>query len=168
MKHDSGPMPDHLSCLVKMIIWSTPVKDPHMKQRQQRRIVDLPPVNHMKPFSPADHMGPQSIVKEEVRKDIVPPLMVCHHLVLPLLADSMEGILGNLENPPQCFFNQKQRGRLPHVLLDSVPIQTMGYEPSRWNTWSSQEANLWLAWWSVESHPLQRWLTWWWDVGIET
>ena len=42
-------------------------------------------------------MGPQLIVKEEVREDIIPPLMVCSHLVLPFLTDPMEGILGDLE-----------------------------------------------------------------------
>ena len=42
-------------------------------------------------------MGPQPIIEEEVWEDIIPPPMVCSHLVLPLLADPMEGILGNLE-----------------------------------------------------------------------
>ena len=60
--------------------------------------------------------------------------MVCSCLVLPLFEDPMEGILGDLENPPQCFFKQKRRGRLPCELLDSAPTQTMGYEPSYQNT----------------------------------
>ena len=50
----------------------------------------------MKPLSPADHMGPQLIVKEQVQEDIIPPAMVCSRLVLPLLADPVEGILGDL------------------------------------------------------------------------
>ena len=83
----------------------------------------------MKPFGPTDHMGPQLIVEEEVWENIIPPLMVCSHLILSLLANSMEGILGNLENSPQCFFKQKRRGELPHVSSGDVPTQTPGYEP---------------------------------------
>ena len=90
-------MPDCLSCLVETIVWSLPVKDPHAKQRQQGWIVDFPPIDHMKPFGPVDHMSPQPIVKEEIWEDIIPPAMVCSHLVLPLFVDPMEGILGNLE-----------------------------------------------------------------------
>ena len=76
-----------------------------------------------------DHMGPQSIIEKEVWEDVIPPSMVCSRLILPLLADPMEGVLGNLENSPQCFFKQKQRGELPHVSLGNVPTRTMGYEP---------------------------------------
>ena len=43
-----------------------------------------------------DHMGPQPIIKEQVRKDIVPPMMMGGGLILPLLANPMEGVLGNL------------------------------------------------------------------------
>ena len=43
-----------------------------------------------------DHMGPQLIVKEQVREDVVPPAMVSSHLILPLLVDPMEGVLGDL------------------------------------------------------------------------
>ena len=48
-----------------------------------------------------DHMGPQPIVKEQVREDVIPPAMVSSHLILPLLADPMKGILGDLQNSPQ-------------------------------------------------------------------
>ena len=138
-------MPDCLSCLVETIVWSLPVKDPHLEQRQQGRIINLPLVNHMKPFGPTDHVCPQPIIEEEVWEDIIPPTMVCSHLVFPLLVDSMEGILGDLENPPQCFFKQKQRGRLPHESLGSVPTQTTGHEPSCLNAKCPQEANPWSA-----------------------
>ena len=83
----------------------------------------------MKPFGPTDHMGPQLIIKEQVWEDVIPPSMVCSCLVLPLLADSVEGILGDLQNSPQHFSKQKQRGELPHVLLGNVPTQTLGYAP---------------------------------------
>ena len=73
-------------------------------------------------------MGPQPIIKQ-VREDIIPPPMVCSRLVLPLLADSMKGILGDLENSPQRFSKQKQRGELPRVSLGNVPTQTTGYAP---------------------------------------
>ena len=42
-------------------------------------------------------MGPQPIIKVKVQEDVIPPTMVCSHLVLPLLADPMEGVLGDLE-----------------------------------------------------------------------
>ena len=80
---------------------------PHPEQGQQGRIVNLPPVDHMEPFSPMDHMGPKAIIEEEIWEDVIPPAMVCGHLVFSLLADPMEGVLGDLENSPQCFFNQK-------------------------------------------------------------
>ena len=76
-----------------------------------------------------DHMGPEPIIEEQVREDIVPPPMVCSCLVLPLLADAVEGILGDLYNSPQRFSKQKQRGELPRASLGNVPTQMMGYEP---------------------------------------
>ena len=75
-------------------------------------------------------MGPQPIIKENIQEDDIPPSMVGSHLILPLLVDPVEGILGDLENPPQCFFKQKQRGRLPHMLSGNVLTWIMGYEPS--------------------------------------
>ena len=122
-------MPDRLCGLVKTIIGSFPIKDPHAQQRQQQWIVDLCLIDHMEPFSPADHVGPQPIIKEQVWEDVVPPVTVSGCLVLPLLADPMKGILGDLQNSPQHFSKQKQRGELPHVLLGNVPTQTLGYAP---------------------------------------
>ena len=106
-------MPDHLSGLVKTIVRSLPIEDPHAQQRQQRGVVNLHLVDHTEPFSPLDHMGPQPIVKEQVREDVIPPAMVHHRLILPLLADAMEGVLGDLPNSPQRFYKQKQREELP-------------------------------------------------------
>ena len=122
-------MPDCLHGLVKTVIWSLPVEDPHAQQRQQRRVINLCPVDNVKPFGPADHMGPQPIIEEQVQEDVVPPAMVCGCLILPLLANPMKSILGDLENSPQCFSKQKQRGELPHVSLGNVPTQTLGYAP---------------------------------------
>ena len=90
-------MPDCLSHLVETIVGSFPVENSHLKQRQQGRIINLPPVDHTKPFGSLDHMGPQVIVEEEVREDVIPPTMVCSHLILSLLADPVEGILGDLK-----------------------------------------------------------------------
>ena len=89
-------MPDRLRSLMETIIQSLPVEDPHAQQQQQRQIIDLRPIDHTQPFGPTDHMGPQPIIKEQVLKDVIPPAMVCSCLVLPLLADSMKGILGDL------------------------------------------------------------------------
>ena len=79
-----------------MIVRSLPIEDPHAQQRQQQSIVDLRPVDHTEPFSPSDHMGPQSIIKIQVRKDVIPPAMMGGRLILPLLANPMEGVLGDL------------------------------------------------------------------------
>ena len=77
-----------------------------------------------------DHMGPQLIIEEKVWEDVIPPAMVCSCFIFPLFADPVEGILGDLENPPQCFFKQKQRGRLPRASSGNVPTWMMGYGPS--------------------------------------
>ena len=67
-----------------------------MQQRQQRSIIDLRPIHHTEPFSPADHMGPQPIVEEKIWEDVVPPAMVSGCLILSLLVNPVEGILGDL------------------------------------------------------------------------
>ena len=69
-KHNGGTMPDHLHSLVKMIIWSLPVEDPHAQQQQQQQIIDLGLIDNLKPFGPVDHMGPQPIIKEQVQKTL--------------------------------------------------------------------------------------------------
>ena len=89
-------MSDCLSHLVEMIVGSFPVQDPHLKQRQKGQIVDFHPIDHMKPFGPMDHVGPPAVVKEEVWEDVIPPTMVCSCRILPLLDDSVKGVLGNL------------------------------------------------------------------------
>ena len=50
----------------------------------------------MEPFSPSDHMGPQSIIEVQVREDVIPPAMVGGCLVLSLLANPVGGGLGDL------------------------------------------------------------------------
>ena len=79
-----------------MIVGSLPIEDPHAQQQQQRSVINLRPIDHTKPFGPTDHMGPQSIIKEQVQEDVIPPVMMSSHLVLPILADPMEGVLGDL------------------------------------------------------------------------
>ena len=89
-------MPDRLSGLVKTIVRSLPIEDPHAQQQQQQSILNLCSIDHTEPFSPSDHMGPQPIVKVQVQEDVIPPSMVCSRLILPVLANPMEGILGDL------------------------------------------------------------------------
>ena len=74
-------------------------------------------------------MGPELIIKEQIRKDIVPPPMMCSRFILSLLVNPVKGILGDLLNSPQRFSKQKQRGELPHASLGNVPTQMMGYAP---------------------------------------
>ena len=117
-------MPDCLCCLVKMIVGSLPIEDPHAQQWQQRGIVYLRPINNPEPFSPSDHMGPQPIIKVQVWEDVVPPTMVCSCLVLPHLVNPMEGVLGNLQLLSVFLSRRnKERGYLERCWIMS---------PSRW------------------------------------
>ena len=63
----------------------------------------------MEPFSPPDHMGPQLIIKIQVREDVVPPPMVCSRLILPLFADPMESVLGDLQTSLQHFYQEETK-----------------------------------------------------------
>ena len=128
-----------------MIVGSFPIQNPHLEQRQKGWIIDLGPIHHLKPLSFSDHVDPKLIIEEEVQVYVIPPLMVGSLCILPLLDDPMEGVLGNLENPPQCFFKQKQRGRLPHESMGNVPNLTMEYAPFCQNTGSHPRANPWSA-----------------------
>ena len=97
-----------------MIVGSLPIEDPHVQQRQQGSVIYLHPINDSKPLRPLDHMGPQPIVKVQVREDVIPPMMVCSHLVLPRLANPVEGILGDLSNFSSAFPSKgnEERGYL--------------------------------------------------------
>ena len=90
-------------------------------------------------------MHPEPIIEEEVRMYVTPPPLMGSLHVLPLLDDPMEGILGNLENPPQWFFKQKRRGRLPHESTGNVPNLTTEYAPFYQNAGSHPGANPWSA-----------------------
>ena len=103
-------MPDRLSRLVKTIIGSLPIQDPHPEKRQQRWIVDLCTIYHTEPFSPSDHVCPQAVIKEEVREDVIPPAMVGSRRVLPLFDDPMERVLGNLEGPSVFLQTRNEEG----------------------------------------------------------
>ena len=61
---------------MKTIVGTHPVKDPHMEEVDQNRIVDLRPVYLSKPLCSSDHVGPESIIKEEVWERIPLPLIL--------------------------------------------------------------------------------------------
>ena len=90
-------------------------------------------------------MGPEPIIEEKGWEDIIPPTMVYGLHVLPLFDNPVEGILGNLENPPQYFVKQKRRGRLSHELLGYVPNPMMECAPFCQSAGSRPRANPWLA-----------------------
>ena len=91
-------MLDGLGHLVHTIIRASPVQDPHMEWAEKNRIVDMSPIYLSEPFCPSDHVCPEMIIKEEVREDIPPPLVVNNCLIvwLILLDNSVESILGDL------------------------------------------------------------------------
>ena len=120
MKFNGSSVPDRLSRLMKTIVGSLPIKDPHSEKRKKRRIVDLRTINHSEPFSPLDHVRPQAVVKEEIRENVIPPAMVCSHLVLPLFDNPMKGILGNLEDPSVFLQTRNEKG----AYLESCQIMS--------------------------------------------
>ena len=101
-------MLDRLCCLVHSIIGSFPVEDPHLKQRQEGWIIDLRLIHLSNPLRPSDHMGPKPIVEEQVWIRIPPPPNVGSLRVLSSFHNSVEGVLGDLDNLSQCFYKQKQ------------------------------------------------------------
>ena len=93
--------------------------------RNQRRIVNLPSVDHMKPFGPTDHMGPEPIIEAKVWEDVIPPAMVRSRCIFSFLDNSMEGVLGNLEDPSVFLQIRNKEG----VYLVSCQVMT---PPRRW------------------------------------
>ena len=93
-------MSDGLGCLVKTIVRASPVQDPHTEQAKEDQIVDASPIHLLEPFSSLDHVGPETIIKEQVWEDVPPPLIVYNSLIIQfiLLNNPVEGILGSLSN----------------------------------------------------------------------
>ena len=60
--HGSG-VSDCLIHLVKTIIGTGPVQDPHLEQAKENRIINMSPIDHSKPFSSPDHIGPKLIIE---------------------------------------------------------------------------------------------------------
>ena len=58
---------------MKMIVWTYPIKDPHVEKVDQDWIVDFVLIYLMEPLHPLDHVHPESIVKEGVRVHVPPP-----------------------------------------------------------------------------------------------
>ena len=70
-------------------------------------------------------MGPQPIIKEEVREDVIPPVMVCSRRILPLFDNSVEGVLGNIEDPSVFLQTRNEEG----AYLKSRQVMS---PPGRW------------------------------------
>ena len=109
MKVHSGRMLNSLHGLMKSVIWTSPVKDLHLEQVQENRIIDASPIYLLKPFYSSDHVCPEPIIKEEVWVYIPPPSVVNNHLVIwfPCLPNTMEGILGDLQFSISVSFKRK-------------------------------------------------------------
>ena len=75
-------MSDSLRHLVHPIIGTSPVKDHHSEQTEEDQIVDMSLINLSKPFSPLDHVGPKTIIEEEVQVYVPPPPVVNNSLVI--------------------------------------------------------------------------------------
>ena len=95
--HSPG-MSNHLCCLMKTIVGTSPVQNPHLEQAEEDQIVDTSPIHLSKPFCPSDHIGPEPIIEVEVQIHVPPPMVIDNCLViwLPCLLNAMEGILGYL------------------------------------------------------------------------
>ena len=62
-------------------------------------------------------MGPQPIVKEQVWENIIPPTMVCSCFILPLPANPVEGILGDLQTSLQCFYQEETKREITSSVI---------------------------------------------------
>ena len=112
--HSSG-VSDSLGGLVHTIVWNPPVNNPHPKKRQEGWIVDLGLIHLLEPFGPSDHVGPKTIIKEEVWIYIMPPLIVGGFSILPSLDDPMEGVLGDLSFSVSVSNNRNEEGNTSKV-----------------------------------------------------
>ena len=83
MECHSGSVLDRLSRLMKTIIGSLPIENPHPEQRQESWIIDLRPIHLLKPLCPLDHVGPESIIEEQVQIHVPPPSIVGSLCILP-------------------------------------------------------------------------------------
>ena len=86
-------------------------------------------IDHLEPFSPSDHVCPQAIIKEEIREDVIPPAMVRSHRVLPFLDNSMEGVLGNLEDPSVFLQTRNEEGAYLKGCRITPPSRRWGMNP---------------------------------------
>ena len=100
-----------LGYLVKTIIWTGPVQNPHLEQAKENQIIDSSLVHLVKPFSSPDHVGPESIIKEEVQVNVPPPVVVDDGLIVrfPHLPNAMEGVLENLQFSISVFYKTETK-----------------------------------------------------------
>ena len=75
-------MVDSLGHLVYVFIRTGPVQDPHPEQVKEDWIVDTSPISLSKPFCPSDHIGPKTIVEEQVWVHIPPPPVMNDSLII--------------------------------------------------------------------------------------
>ena len=75
-------MSNGLGSLVQPVIRTSPIEDSHSEQAKEDQIIDTSLIYLSKPFSPSDHVGPQSIIKIKVQVDIPTPSIMDDHLVL--------------------------------------------------------------------------------------
>ena len=61
---------------MEIIVRTHPVEDPHMEQVNQDQIINLRLVHLSKPLCSLDHVGPESIIKEEVQEHVPLPLIL--------------------------------------------------------------------------------------------
>ena len=75
-------------------------------------------------------MGPQAIVKEEVWEGVIPPVMMGSRLILSLLVDPVEGILGDLKSSPlsiSSIRNEEENYLVNHWVMS--PPRRWGMNP---------------------------------------
>ena len=94
----SSQVLDGLGHLVDPLVQTSPIQDPHPEQVEEDWIIDMSLINLSEPFGPLDHVGPKTIVKEEVWVHVPLPLVMNDGLIIQLtrLHNPMEGILGYL------------------------------------------------------------------------
>ena len=81
-----------------------------MEQAKEDQIINLCLVYLPKPFCSPDHIGPKSIIKEEIGKDVSPPPVVGSLNILPSFQNAMEGVLGDLQFSISVSTNRNEEG----------------------------------------------------------
>ena len=97
-----------------------------MEKVDQDQIINQGLICPSKPFCPLDHVGPETIIKEEVQEHIPLPLILVDWSISGV-DHTKEAILGYLPLLSVIFTKQDMTGNKPHKWTGNDQTQTLGY-----------------------------------------